>query len=136
MKIVIIDGQGGKIGKMLVEKCIDFSNEHEIIAIGTNALATLSMIKAGATQAATGENPVVVNCIDADMIVGPIGIVVANALLGEVTEKMAMAVSSSKAQKILIPMSKCNQIVVGVQELPLSTYIDLAYLEIKKRLAD
>ena len=136
MKIVVIDGQGGKIGKMIVENIKDLVEEHELIAIGTNALATAAMIKGGAELAATGENPVVVNAIDADVIIGPIGIVMANALLGEVTEKMAVAVTSSSAKKILIPISKCHHVVVGVQEYPLSHYIELVKEEIEKELGN
>lgn len=135
MKIVIIDGQGGRIGKMIVEKIKDLTTNHEMIVIGTNSIATASMIKAGATKAATGENPVIVNSRNADLILGPIGIIVADSMLGEVTEKMANAVSASPAKKILVPISKCNQIVVGVQDLPLSEYIQLLRNEVEKELA-
>lgn len=135
MKIVIIDGQGGRIGKMIVEKIKDLTTNHEMIVIGTNSIATASMIKAGATKAATGENPVIVNSRNADLILGPIGIIVADSMLGEVTEKMANAVSASSAKKILVPISKCNQIVVGVQDLPLSEYIQLLRNEVEKELA-
>ena len=131
MKIVIIDGQGGRIGKMIVETI-----EHNLIAIGTNSIATSTMIKAGALKAATGENPVVFNAKDADLIIGPIGIIVANSMLGEVTEKMAVAIASSAAKKILVPITKCNQIVVGVDDKPLSEYIKLVYQEVKRELAD
>ncbi|MBE6113456.1 MAG: DUF3842 family protein [Erysipelotrichaceae bacterium] len=134
MKIVVIDGQGGRIGKMIIEEISDMVIGHEVVAIGTNALATSSMIKGGATLAATGENPVVVNVRDADVVIGPIGIIVADSLLGEVTEKMAVAVASSKAKKILVPISKCNQVVVGVQELPLSKYIELVREQLKREL--
>ncbi|MBQ9987157.1 MAG: DUF3842 family protein [Erysipelotrichales bacterium] len=134
MKIVVIDGQGGRIGKMIIEEISDMVIGHEVVAIGTNALATSSMIKGGATLAATGENPVVVNVRDADVVIGPIGIIVADSLLGEVTEKMAVAVASSKAKKILVPISKCNQVVVGVQELPLSKYIELVRKQLKREL--
>lgn len=134
MKIIIIDGQGGKIGKMIVENIKEYTTNHEMIVIGTNSIATAAMIKAGATKAATGENPVIVNCRNADLIIGPIGIIVADSMLGEVTEKMAIAVSSSPAKKILVPISKCNQIVVGVQDLPLSEYIQLVKKEVEKEL--
>ena len=130
MKIVIIDGQGGRIGRMLVEGIIEKVDKNDLVVIGTNTLATAAMIKAGATQAATGENPIVFNSQDADLIVGPIGIVMANSMLGEVTEKMASAVSSSRAKKILIPISKCNHVVVGMNSQPLSFYIDEAIQEI------
>lgn len=132
MKIVIIDGQGGKMGKMLVEQLKQAIPEYELIAIGTNSIATTAMLRAGADFGATGENPVVFNCVDADIIIGPLGIVVANALLGEVTPAMAQAVGQSKGQKILIPLNKCNNTVVGVQELPYSEYINLAVEQVKK----
>jgi len=133
MKIVVIDGQGGRIGKMVIEAILDITQNHELIAIGTNALATATMIKAGATKAATGENPVVVNAQTADLIIGPIGIIMANSLLGEVSEKMAIAISSSSAKKILVPISKCNHVVVGVQDLSLNEYIQLVKQEVQKQ---
>lgn len=133
MKIVVIDGQGGRIGKMVIEAILDITQNHELIAIGTNALATATMIKAGATKAATGENPVFVNAQTADLIIGPIGIIMANSLLGEVSEKMAVAISSSSARKILVPISKCNHVVVGVQDLSLNEYIQLVTQEVKKQ---
>ena len=136
MKIVIIDGQGGRIGKMIVETIKELTIEHNLIAIGTNSIATSTMIKAGALKAATGENPVVFNAKDADLIIGPIGIIVANSMLGEVTEKMAVAIASSAAKKILVPITKCNQIVVGVDDKPLSEYIKLVYQEVKTELAE
>ena len=131
MKIVVIDGQGGRIGKLVIEKINDLCASHELIAIGTNSLATAAMIKAGAKKAATGENPVIVNARKADVIIGPIGIVMANALLGEVTEKMAIAISDSDAYKILIPVSKCNHKVVGLKDLSIDDYINLVYDEVK-----
>ena len=133
MKIVVIDGQGGRIGKMVIEAILDITQNHELIAIGTNALATATMIKAGATKAATGENPVVVNAQTADLIIGPIGIIMANSLLGEVSEKMAIAISSSSAKKILVPISKCNHVVVGVQDLSLNEYNQLVKQEVTKQ---
>lgn len=112
-KITIIDGQGGKIGKTIIEQLKKMMPEQELYVIGTNALATAAMLKAGADYGATGENPCVVNAEDSDIIIGPIGIVIANALLGEITPKIATAVGASKAYKILIPMNKCNHYVVG-----------------------
>jgi prephenate dehydrogenase len=115
-KITIIDGQGGKIGKTIIEQLKRVHPEQELYAIGTNALATAAMLKAGADYAATGENPCVVNAEDSDIIIGPVGIVIANALLGEITPQIATAVGKSKAYKILIPMNKCNHYVVGCQD--------------------
>lgn len=123
MKIIVIDGQGGKMGKGVVEQLKKAHPELELIAVGTNSIATSAMLKAGADAGATGENPVVVNSRDADIIIGPIGIVIANSLLGEITPAMAVAVGSSPAQKILIPSSHCHQFVAGCRELPLGTYI-------------
>ena len=123
MKIIVIDGQGGKMGKGVVEQLKKAHPELELIAVGTNSIATSAMLKAGADAGATGENPVVVNSRDADIIIGPIGIVIANSLLGEITPAMAVAVGSSPAQKILIPSSRCHQFVSGCRELPLGSYI-------------
>ncbi|HJC47321.1 MAG TPA: DUF3842 family protein [Candidatus Lachnoclostridium pullistercoris] len=123
MKIIVIDGQGGKMGKGVVEQLKKARPELELIAVGTNSIATSAMLKAGADAGATGENPVIVNSRDADIIIGPIGIVIANSLLGEITPAMAVAVGSSPAQKILIPSSRCHQFVAGCRELPLGAYI-------------
>lgn len=123
MKITIIDGQGGKIGKTIVEQLKKDHPEQEIYAIGTNSLATAAMLKAGADYGATGENPCIVNAQDSDIIIGPVGIVVANALLGEITPAIATAVGASKAYKILIPMNRCNHYVVGCDENGLSDNI-------------
>lgn len=123
MKITIIDGQGGKIGKSIVEQLKKSHPEQEIYAIGTNSLATAAMLKAGADYGATGENPCIVNAQDSDIIIGPVGIVIANALLGEITPAIATAVGASKAYKILIPMNRCNHYVVGSSEAGLSENI-------------
>lgn len=136
MKIVIIDGQGGKMGQMIVEELKAALPECQIIAIGTNSIATSAMLKAGADFGATGENPVICNCADADIIVGPLGIVIANSLMGEVTPSMAIAVGQSKAQKILIPINKCNNKVVGIQDLAYREYIELAVKQIKELIEE
>lgn len=116
MNIVIIDGQGGKLGKTLVEAALQRFPEARITAVGTNTIATAAMIKAGARRAATGENAVIVACRDADFIIGPIGIVIADALFGEITPAMACAVAQSRAGRVLLPMSRCENIVAGVRE--------------------
>lgn len=131
MKVVVIDGQGGRIGKALVEGIIASGADVELVAIGTNSLATAQMIKAGASLAATGENPVIVGARDADIIVGPVGIVAANSLLGEVTPAMAAAVSESSAVKLLIPLNKCKLTVVGTARLAVADYINEAVEYIK-----
>lgn len=123
MKIVVIDGQGGRLGKLLVEGVRERMPQAEIYAIGTNALATASMLKAGADFGATGENPVVRAVMDADGVLGPVGIVVANSILGEVTPAMAEAVGSCRGKKFLVPMNNCGVVVAGVSEQPLSAYV-------------
>lgn len=122
--ILIIDGQGGRIGQLLIQGLKGRLNDAILItAVGTNSIATASMIKAGAVEAATGENPAVVACRDADIIAGPVGIAIADSLLGEVTPKMAVAVGQSKAAKVLIPMNKCDNQVVGVKNMPMNEMI-------------
>ena len=115
MKIMIIDGQGGRMGSLLTEKTKNAAIPGaQIYAIGTNSIAPAAMLKAGADSGATGENPVLVNSRDADYIIGPLGIMAADSLLGEVTPAMAVAVGQSSAMKILLPVNKCNHHVVGV----------------------
>ena len=123
MKILVIDGQGGKMGKAIVEQLVKAGDKDQIIAVGTNAVATAAMIKAG-VAGATGENPVIVNAARADYIIGPMGIIAANSLLGEITPAMALAVSESDARKLLIPVSKCNIQVVGTVDKPMNDYIN------------
>ncbi len=115
MKVVVIDGQGGKLGRLLVESIVKENVPCDIYAIGTNSTATAAMMKGGAQYGATGENPVVVACRDADVIVGPIGIVSADSLCGEITPKMAVAIGQSAAVKLLLPVSHCNNKVVGTK---------------------
>lgn len=124
MNIVIIDGQGGQLGVQLIQKIKSNQIDSTITAIGTNAIATSSMLKAGANVGATGENPVIVACRKADVIIGPIGIVIADSLHGEITPKMALAVGQSDAVRILLPMNKCDNIVAGTSTLSTSTIIE------------
>ena len=124
-KVLIIDGQGGKIGSAIIEQLKTQRPAQELIALGTNSIATSAMLRAGAHYGATGENPVISACRDADIIVGPLGILVADALLGEITPAMAAAVGQSRAQKILLPVNKCNHFVVGLSEKPFGELIDL-----------
>ena len=130
MHIVVIDGQGGRLGAGLVSAVKEKFPQAELTAIGTNAIATAAMLKAGAVRGATGENPVVVACRTADVIVGPIGIIAADALLGEVTPAMAAAIGAASAQKVLIPMNRCGIRVMGVAERSMNEYIALAMEEI------
>lgn len=117
MNILIIDGQGGGLGRQLVEQIKKNYPELEITAVGTNSFATSAMLKAGADHAVTGENPVIVGARHADIIIGPIGIVIADALFGEVTPAMAVAVGQSRAKRILVPVNHCDNMVVGVSDL-------------------
>ena len=126
MKVVVIDGQSGRIGQLFIEKAVKANLNCDLIAIGSNAIATSSMLKAGASMDATGENPVMVASRTADIIVGPIGILAADAMLGEITPAMAAAVGQSNAIKLLLPVNLCNNIVVGTQSLSLSAILDEA----------
>ena len=134
MKIVVIDGQGGRMGALLCEKIRKNQKElptgTELIAIGTNSAATAAMLKAGADCGATGENPVLVACRDADFIIGPLGILAADSLLGEVTPAMAIAVGGSTAQKLLLPVNRCNHHVVGVQDYSMARLTDEAVADL------
>ena len=131
MKILVIDGQGGKMGAALTDQIKKNMPDAEVVAVGTNSLATSAMLRAGADAAATGENPVVVNCTWADVIVGPIGIVVADALLGEITPAMATAVCQSHATRVLIPVNHCENYIVGVPEQPISDLVAAAVQKVK-----
>ena len=134
MKVVVIDGQSGRIGQLFVEKAAKAKLPCQIIAIGTNAIATSAMLKAGAAMGATGENPVIVACRTADVIVGPIGILAADAMLGEITPNMAAAVGRSSAKKLLLPVNLCNHIVIGTQSLSLSAVLDEAVETLRRIL--
>ncbi|MBQ3532702.1 MAG: DUF3842 family protein [Oscillospiraceae bacterium] len=117
MHILVIDGQGGNIGRQLVKMIAQRFPQAQLTAVGTNSSATANMMKGGASAGATGENAVKVGCRKADIIVGPLGIVVADSLLGEVTAEMAVAVARSEAVKILIPLNRCDNLVAGVGEV-------------------
>jgi len=130
MKILIIDAQGGGIGKQLISAIHDKIPDAVITAVGTNTIATSAMLKAGADHAATGENAVVVNSRKADVIIGPIGIVIADAMYGEITPAMANAVAQSNAKRLLIPVNHCDNIVVGVSDLSISSLISAVVLEL------
>jgi NAD(P)-dependent dehydrogenase (short-subunit alcohol dehydrogenase family) len=127
MRIAVIDGQGGGIGKVIVEKLrtSDLPGV-TILALGTNSAATMQMKKAGAHEGATGENAIVYNMDQVDIVMGAIAILNANSMLGELTPKMAAAIGSSKAKKILIPVNRCGIQVVGLKPMNLSAYIDEA----------
>ena len=124
MTVLIVDGQGGRLGKQLVKEVRERFPQLPLIAVGTNSMATESMLKAGADRAATGENAVVVACRKADVIIGPVGIVIADALLGEVTPTMAKAVGQSEAVRILLPSDKCDTFIAGVGSTGMSALVE------------
>ena len=134
MNILIIDGQGGGLGAQLVATVTKHFPAYKIRAVGTNNAATVAMIKAGAKDAATGENAVIVACRTSDIIIGPIGIVIADSLLGEVTPKMAVAVGQSGARRLLIPINQCDNTIAGTANVPVSRMLQsvVAFLEENK----
>jgi len=132
MNILVIDGMGGGIGKSIIEHIKGQIAGAEITAVGTNSMATSVMIKAGANYGATGENAIIYNCRKADFIIGAIGIIFANSLHGEISPKMAEAVSSSSAHKILLPIDKCNVSVLGVADKPIQSYMSEIIEKIRK----
>ena len=134
MKIVVIDGQGGRLGQLVVESIKKENIDAPVYAIGTNSIATSGMLKAGANYGATGENPVIVACRDADVIIGPIGILAADSLIGEITPAMALAVGQSKAVKLLLPVNHCNNRVVGIRQLTMNDIVKEAVESLKELL--
>ena len=124
MNILIIDGQGGQLGGQLVKAVLANFENHKVMVVGTNATATAVMLKAGAHQGATGENPAIVACRKADVIIGPIGIVIADSMYGEVTPNMAVAIGQADATRILLPVNKCDNLVAGVQNMNIGMIIN------------
>ena len=135
LTVLIVDAQGGGIGRQLVAAVRQELPQVRIIAVGTNAAATAAMLKAGADQGATGENAVVVTSRRADVILGPIGIVIADAMLGEITPTMAAAVARSDAKRILIPFDHCDNIIAGVPESSMKSLVRQA-VSILRQLAE
>lgn len=133
-KILVIDGQGGKLGAQLIRAILSEFPELSVTAVGTNSIATSTMLKAGAAQGATGENAAMVCAGNADIIVGPIGILIANSMLGEITPRMAQAIAQSAAKKILIPSNRCGSIVAGTSALTVSEMIEDAHKLLRKEL--
>jgi len=124
-RVCVIDGQGGGIGSAIIKKIKEtFGERIEVIALGTNAIATAQMIKARANRGASGENSIVQTVQQVDVVIGPIGIIMAHAMLGEVTPAMAEAISRSPARKILLPLSQENIEIAGIENIPLPRLID------------
>ncbi|MEA5001932.1 MAG: DUF3842 family protein [Christensenella sp.] len=132
MLVVVIDGQGGGMGRSIVERLRAELPDVELVAVGTNATATANMLKGGQAQGATGENAVLYNCARADIVIGPIGVFFANAMLGEVTPRMAEALATCAAEKIAIPVSRCHINIMGLKDHALSAHIAEAVETIKQ----
>ena len=135
MKILVVDGQGGGVGRQLAVQIKQAFPDVELMAVGTNTIATSAMMKGGADTAATGENAVLVAARKADIIIGPLGIVVADSLGGEITPAMANAVAQSNAKRILLPFKNCDNVIVGVSDYTLVNLIQLAIEELRKIIA-
>ena len=133
-RILVIDAQGGGIGRLLVALVKKEIPAARVTAVGTNTAATASMLKAGADLAATGENAVVVNCRKNDMIIGPVGMVIADSMNGEITPVMAAAIARADAKRILIPFNQCDNYIVGIPETGVSRLVETAVAELKKLL--
>lgn len=123
MTILVIDGQGGGLGRQILTALKEDNPRYHLLAVGTNSIATAAMLKAGAAQAATGENAVVVGCRNADIIVGPTGIVIADSMFGEITPAMAVAVGQSRARRVLVPVNQCDNTIIGVMEQPIGQMV-------------
>ena len=134
MNILVMDAQGGGIGKQVVTAVRTRFPGVTITAVGTNAAATTAMLRAGADEGATGENAAVVCCRRADVIIGPVGIVIADAMLGEVTPRMAVAVGQSAAKRILIPVNHCANFIAGVADLSVGRLVDSVVAELEKTI--
>ena len=134
--VLVIDAQGGGLGKMIIAGIRkELPNVH-ITAVGTNSSASSAMLKAGADEAATGENPVVVASGRADVIMGPVGIVIADAMIGEITPKIAVSVAQARAKRILIPFNTCDNYIAGVQEYSMGRLVEDAVRQLKKLLTE
>ncbi len=134
MEMLVIDGQGGGVGKVLVEQLKKNFPDHTVVAVGTNSLATSNMMKGGPDLIATGENAVVFNCQMADIIVAPIGILFENAMRGEITKTMADAVSRNRKKAFFIPMSQCHFYIMGMKDARMSEYIREAVTRIREKI--
>ena len=134
MNILVMDAQGGGIGKQVVTAVRTRFPDVTITAVGTNAAATTAMLRAGADEGATGENAAVVCCRRADVIIGPVGIVIADAMLGEVTPRMAVAVGQSAAKRILIPVNHCANFIAGVANMSVGRLVDSVVAELEKTI--
>ena len=132
--VLVIDGQGGRIGRLLVEALATRADQLELVCVGTNSIATSTMMKAGAARGGTGENAVIVNCRTADFIIGPLGLVIADSMMGEITPAMACAVGQSTAMRLLIPLNLCGSVIIGTGSFGIKEMIALAVAELERHL--
>lgn len=133
MRIAVVDGQGGGMGKVIVDRLRkEFRDSVEILALGTNTLATAAMLKAGANEGATGENAIKYNCREVDWIIGSLSIIVANSMLGELTPEMSTAIANCKAKKLLLPIHRTNIEIVGLKPEPLPHLVDVLLVQMRK----
>lgn len=132
--VLVIDGQGGRIGRLLVEALATRADQLELVCVGTNSIATSTMMKAGAARGGTGENAVIVNCRTADFIIGPLGLVIADSMMGEITPAMACAVGQSAAMRLLIPLNLCGSVIIGAGSFGIKEMIALAVAELERHL--
>jgi len=133
--VLVIDGQGGRIGKLIVEQLVSRAGQYDIAAVGTNSIATSAMIKAGAARGGTGENAVLVNCRNADYIIGALGIVLADSMMGEISPAMAVAVGQSAATRLLVPLNLCNSFIAGLSPVAIKDLVALTLDELDRRIA-
>lgn len=138
MRVCVIDGQGGGIGSVIIRRIKEeYGEQVEVLALGSNAIATAQMMKAGANRGATGENAILVTVQQADVIVGPIAIVLANAMMGEITPAVAAGVAASNARKFLLPLTQENVEVAGITREPLPHQVDhIVKVRLKEMLSD
>jgi hypothetical protein len=136
MRILVIDGHGGGLGKLIIAALKEENAGYHIHAVGVNSIATAAMLRAGADTAATGENAVVVGCRKADVITGPIGIVIADSMHGEITPAMAAAIGQAQAKRVLVPMNQCDNVIVGVLEQPIGQAVQCVVHAVRQIAAE
>lgn len=134
MRVAVIDGQGGGIGKHIVEQLRKRMPDLEILALGTNALATGAMLRAGATEGASGESAICFNVDRVDFILGSVAIITTYGMLGEITAAMATAISSSRAEKLLVPIQRNNVTIIGTIRMPLPHQVEVLVNEVEQRI--